>query len=694
MRVAVLCGYVEPEVLVVLDGGVAQSDNHLTALLKRRLEKQRLERRVQLLAHVLEEHGVSELDRVLELADEIPVGELDDYQVTRLLHLANPLIRLALRVDDQRPAPGFVHHDGVVHGEGVVGQTINGPLLNLHRLTEHCDELERVRARDAARLALLDPLAEHLISVRLGKRAEVRDIPRAQQHVAREVGVVNLETRRDLLPALLLAAQSADELLGANELFAAHVVVKLELSLLVLHRLELIVQRLDLILDLLQLSARLVETDHETLVLLLRLRQLLLLRLDNLHRGVVSLHGADPAAKAVRSRRNLLDLLGLELGPRDVGLDLLDDLVRDRVLVVAPQLIEELRVAQEFDGGNPVVGNLFDPTLGILDHRRLHLEQDADRLHDQLDNLGRVLVRLHVRDVLLGQGVERGDCRLQDGDGRGEFRLALNLDRLRVRSLLRGVRLVLRDARLHLVRVDSLQVDLLDDFLSLDGGSLEHRLEVDEFRLHNRDGILSLVNLRQTALVAVDHRLNLVALLVEQPSVGADELEVRRGGDVIVTAEVGEEFFGEVANVHVELHAHVQRGVPYGVRIHRDVLEELRRHAAERILGPLAEPVDRAAVNERGELAQSLAEGVANRGEAQHHVQVPAALVDEKLEEIRARTRVDAGFYGPGRDHVDYLRGLVLGEHVGHLAGVQDVVDVLQERLHLDLGVVEQENRG
>ena len=58
--------------------------------------------------------------------------------------------------------------------------------------------------------------------------------------------------------------------------------------------------------------------------------------------------------------------------------------------------------------------------------------------------------------------------------------------------------------------------------------------------------------------------------------------------------------------------------------------EELLRHRLQRVLRPRGEPIDGAAVDERGELAQPRAEGVADGRHAQDHVQVGAALLDEE----------------------------------------------------------------
>ena len=120
VRIAQLRRDVESEVLVVLHRRVAEAETHLPALLEHGLEQQRLERGVELLSNVLEQHWRAELNGVLELAHEIAVRELHHHEVMRLLHSANPLVRLSLRVDDERPPATLAHHDGVVDAEGIV----------------------------------------------------------------------------------------------------------------------------------------------------------------------------------------------------------------------------------------------------------------------------------------------------------------------------------------------------------------------------------------------------------------------------------------------------------------------------------------------------------------------------------------------------------------------------------------------
>ena len=53
----------------------------------------------------------------------------------------------------------------------------------------------------------------------------------------------------------------------------------------------------------------------------------------------------------------------------------------------------------------------------------------------------------------------------------------------------------------------------------------------------------------------------------------------------------------------------------------------------EGILGPGLEPVDGAAVDERGELAEAVAEGVPNGTEGQDDMEVLLAAVDKEVEE-------------------------------------------------------------
>ena len=65
--------------------------------------------------------------------------------------------------------------------------------------------------------------------------------------------------------------------------------------------------------------------------------------------------------------------------------------------------------------------------------------------------------------------------------------------------------------------------------------------------------------------------------------------------------------------------------------------EEDPGHTQHGLLGPLIIPVDGAAVDEGGELAQSVAEGVTDGAESDHDVQVGTATADEESKQLQWR---------------------------------------------------------
>ena len=221
MRVAQLGRHEELEVLVVLDGAVAQLDRQDAARLEDLLEQHGLEHRVELLGHVLEQRGLAELQRVLEHARKVAVGELERDQAELAVAVLDPLVGLHLRVDHERPAPRLRDHDAVVDGEHVVGQPVDVPRADLDGVAERVGERELVGARDLVITAQLDPLGDHAVAEDLRERAHVRNHPRGNEHVAREVSEGPPKVSRGLAPACLLAAEATHELLRAVELLLA-----------------------------------------------------------------------------------------------------------------------------------------------------------------------------------------------------------------------------------------------------------------------------------------------------------------------------------------------------------------------------------------------------------------------------------------------------------------------------------------
>jgi len=96
----------------------------------------------------------------------------------------------------------------------------------------------------------------------------------------------------------------------------------------------------------------------------------------------------------------------------------------------------------------------------------------------------------------------------------------------------------------------------------------------------------------------------------------------------------------------VEVLTHRDAGATFVAR-HVDLAQELRGDRKQGVLGPGLQPVDGAAVHQRGELADSGAEAVADRRHRHHHVQVLAHRLHEEVEE---RNRAAVRLHGSKRD--------------------------------------------
>ena len=428
VRVAQLGGDVELEVGRVLDGRVAQPDALDAGLLEGLLDEQRLERRVELLEHVLAQYGLAELDRVLERAQVVVLRELDHEQPRLGFELADPLVGLPLRVDHQRPAARHRRHNAVVDGEGVGGQALHVPSADAHGVAHDLLEVKLVRLGDALLVEAYLPLVERELAVGNRKRAEVRDHASRDQHVPQQVEVLGAEVSRDLAPAHLLAAESAHELLGALELVVAVLVLGVQTGHGLAQLLELALHRLELVHDHLELGLLDGEPLHRLGVLALGLRERLLLGAHHLGDAVVDLNGAHPLAQPLARGGGLGNALRLKLLHRAVLLaDTLDDLGRDVVLVVLLEALDEgIGVHEHLLAWPEVVLDHLARVL-VLDLFGLDIFHHAHRLERELDARGRIAHGLDEVDVGLLERVERRDGRVERGDGLSEVGLALLL---------------------------------------------------------------------------------------------------------------------------------------------------------------------------------------------------------------------------------------------------------------------------
>ena len=303
-----------------------------------------------------------------------------------------------------------------------------------------------------------------------------------------------------------------------------------------------------------------------------------------------------------------LDLLDRPVrnSARHIRIRLLDDLRRYGVLVVRQQRVQELhRVFHQVGGLLPVILHLgagFRALAGVRHHLGLLPKEDARHLHHQ-PNAGRwILQRLHLHDVVLREefqrlhgGVECGERLVEVACASSAMALASPPSR---RLLLR------QNLNLGLVSHGGVRGDHLDHLLHLHRRLLEHGLKLHELFLHHAHLLGGGLQLIETDLETLAHRLDLLSLLAKQTDERLQELEVRRGGDVVVPAEGVEELLRLSLDGLVDEHAALHDG---GDEIGR--LEGLCRlgqegvgNGVERLERPLAEPVDGAAVDEEGNM--------------------------------------------------------------------------------------------
>ena len=126
MRVVQLRRQVEPKFLRVGDQSVTESEPPDRAFLDDLLLQNGLEQLVNCCAHILQQDGVPKRDGVLKLVRQLicALGRLKDEQVSLSLHGLDPVVRLHLRVDHERP-PGRILKDySIVNRERVIGKLL------------------------------------------------------------------------------------------------------------------------------------------------------------------------------------------------------------------------------------------------------------------------------------------------------------------------------------------------------------------------------------------------------------------------------------------------------------------------------------------------------------------------------------------------------------------------------------------
>ena len=263
VRVGQLGRQVELEVRVVRDGVVADLHHDVAALLESLLEKHRLERRVERREDVLHDERLAKAHRILNGAQELLVGGLADVDARLSLHVADPLVRLALRVNAQRPAEGGREDDAVLRREAVGRKPVHLPRAQLDRIGHHLDE------RSALRVGHLEvhhggaPVRGAAVTVDGDEGAQVSHVAGGEAHVADEVRLRLRQLGHRLNPAYLFAAEPAEQTARAVVLDGGVRHLSRELLLLGDGRVEFGLKHRDLVGDRLERGAQLREVLGE-----------------------------------------------------------------------------------------------------------------------------------------------------------------------------------------------------------------------------------------------------------------------------------------------------------------------------------------------------------------------------------------------------------------------------------------------
>eukprot|EP00966_Prymnesium_polylepis_P175558 4062870-Prymnesium_polylepis.1 len=263
VRVGQLGRQVKLELGMVRDGVVADLHHDVAALLERLLEQHRLERRVEVLEHVLHEEGLAEAHRVLDRAEELLVGRLANLDALGRLHVLDPLVGLPLRVDEERPAECRREDDAVLGREAIGGQPVHLPRAQLDGVAHRLDQRRALRVRHVVLLHRFAPLGRALVAVARDERAEVRHVARRQADVAHQVALLHRQPRHRLGPPDLLATEPAQQPARAVILDGRLLDLVRELLLLRDGRVKLGLERRDLVGHLLELRAQLVQARRE-----------------------------------------------------------------------------------------------------------------------------------------------------------------------------------------------------------------------------------------------------------------------------------------------------------------------------------------------------------------------------------------------------------------------------------------------
>ena len=297
VRVGQLRSEVQPEVRRVVHLLVPEFDAQRVALLDEALAQDGFQNRVNFFADVLDEDGIAKLDGVLHLANHVRHVQSHGDQTVGLLGVLDPLVPLALGVDQQRPASAAGHHHSVLRAKRIRRQLVDVPVADVGGVREEEREIELVRRGNLELFHLGKPrVLDQGLAVVRGERTRVGHERRRDDDVAGKTRDFSLVLDDGFLPSDLLAREAAHEGLRAGE-FLRQVLELVLQSLLVARRfLVLVLQSLYLVEDGLELFLGGGESLLFLLESLLGVLELLLLGRHLLVDPAVHVHGVHPLA--------------------------------------------------------------------------------------------------------------------------------------------------------------------------------------------------------------------------------------------------------------------------------------------------------------------------------------------------------------------------------------------------------------
>ena len=533
-RVRQLGRHEQREALVVRQLLILQRHQQVLADALDLLVEQRVQRRVDVLGHVLHDERLAVGQRVLQVHPELLVRDLAHLGAVLLRAVAQPDERLALRVDQQRELGAGRDHDGVLDRVVVGREALELPVVDDRLLDEETHHVEVLRHGDLELLALgVEGLRQQLAAEVGVERAAVRHEGAADRDVADEAADEVLELVALARPALALAGQRVDQAVGGVHAAAAVRRVLLQLHLLRVLLLELLGEARHLGGDLGQLLLLRLALAVRRAQLVLHDARALLLGRDLLGDVDVVVHGANPHAESGDVARRLVRALARELLHPQVRQQQLARLLVDAVLLGLAEVLQggqSARAAAEtLAGGLPRVGDPHAVALGLhLDagHGHRHVHQDADAVENALHERRRRRQRLERLEVLLRDRVQRADGLEQRRLGLGEIAGGIGLLLADLGGLGRDALLDLLDLLALDLGLGRAHLDLLDERLRLLALDAEQRLLLLQLRAHDPHVVGRLLQLLEAVVDLLGLDVELVELALVDARVAGDEGQV------------------------------------------------------------------------------------------------------------------------------------------------------------------------